>query len=380
MNTVTTLSPNVVHEAIDERQFVRTKIPAKAVINCPDGPFKCEIQDISLGGIGLLCAKDLKIGALYPASIRLQLSAVNLTIEAKIRVTSQRGKDVGAEFIELDPQKRDILRYLISSYMSGEIADVNGLFNVMQRENYIKQRKKTAGGSRSFIERLQAIFGSLIFLAVGLTLLVLLGYKTYLFFFRVSATHALVSADAYLVNMPENGYVKFMVGRDTDKVKAGDPIATVSTQLLTSFNTPSDLEALANISQSDLQTLLGRSLIETVIASPCECYLYFSGRKLDSYAYKTDPLMHLIPIDQPLVVKASFPFEKLKDINRIQRVSLRVSGINEVFGGSVVDSSVDDLNQMLVLNILPDQPLPRSSYQHPVAVDVYLGLPFDLNR
>lgn len=377
MSIATSLSANVVHEATDERQFVRTKIPATAVLQGSEGPIECEIQDISLGGIGLLCGKELKLGALYPASIRLKLSTINLNIDARIRVISQRDNEVGAEFIELDAQKRDILRYMIASYMSGEIADIDGLFNVMQRESYIKARKKAASSSRTVLERLQALLGSLLFLALGLLVMGLLAYKTYLFFFRVSATQAQVSADAYQVNMPENGYVKFMVRGDTGEVKAGEPIATVSTQLLTNFNTPSDLQALASLSQSDLQTLLGRSLIETVIASPCDCYVYFPGRKLDSYAYKTDPLLHLIPKDQPLVVKASFPFDKLKDINRIQRVSLRVSGMPGDLSGKVVGSAVDSVNQMLVLSILPETTLPLSAYQHPVAVDVYLGLPFD---
>ncbi|MES2820268.1 MAG: PilZ domain-containing protein [Pseudomonadota bacterium] len=379
MNIASSLSAsNVVHEAIDERQFARTKIPAKVVLKDAQGPFNCEIQDISLGGIGLICDRELKIGALYPASIRLQLSSINLDIETNIRVTSQRGKETGAAFAELDTQKRDILRYLISAYMSGEIADIDGLFNVMQRESYIKQRKKAVDTSRTVPQRLQAMLGSLAFFIVGLLLLGLLGYKTYLFFFRISAIQAHVSSEAYVVTMPENGYVKFMVDRDAREVKAGEPIATVSTQLLTRFNTPSDLEALANLSQSDLQTLLGRSLIETVIASPCDCYLYYSGRRLDSYAYKTDPLVHLIPKDQPLVVKASFPFDKLKAVNRIQRINLQVSGLAETFSGRVVNAAVDDLNQMLVLSILPERQLPLSAYQHPVAVDVYLKHPLDL--
>lgn len=378
MNVATSLSPNVVHEAIDERQYVRTPVPAKVVLTGPDGPLKCEIRDISLGGLGLLCSHPLMIGALYPASIQLRLSALDLNIDAKLRVVSRQGNEVGAEFIELDAQKRDILRYIISSYMSGEIADVNGLFNVMQRESYIKQRKKSIGLSRTLSERLKALLGSLLYLALGLMILGLLLYKSYLFFFRTSAIQAQVDADAYVISMPENGYVKYMTERDVGEVKAGQPVATISTQLLTSFNTPSDLQALASLSQSDLQTLLGRSLIETVIASPCDCFLYFAGRKLDSYAYKTDPLLHLIPKDQPLVIKASFAFDKLKDINRIQRVSLRVSGIPESFGGRVVNSSVDHLNQVLVLHILPERNLPLSAYLQPAAVDVYLGLPFGL--
>ncbi|MCY1275086.1 Mannuronan synthase [compost metagenome] len=376
MNDATTLSPEVVHEAVDERQFVRTKIPARVTLHAPDGDVACEIRDISLGGIGLHCEHPLAVGALYPVSIELGLSAASLSLEARIRIVSQDGPQLGAEFVEMDPQKRDILRYLIASYLSGEMANINGLFNVMQRENYIKQRKKIANTARTLAERLQALFGSLVYFSLGLLVLGLLLYKAYLFFFQVSAAQAVVSADAYVVSMPENGELKFLVGNDVQKVSTGQPLASVSTQLLTNFNTPSDLQALASMSESDLRTLLGRALIETVIASPCDCYLYYPGRTRGGYAYKTDTILHLIPQDRPLLVKASFPFDKLKDVERVRRIDLRVAGIPEPIAGSVANYSLDSLNQMLVLDILPQAPLPLSSYQKPVAVDVYLGLPF----
>ncbi|MDH0649331.1 PilZ domain-containing protein, partial [Pseudomonas sp. GD03867] len=133
---------NIVHEAIDERQYVRTRMNARVrMAGAGREPFEADLADISLGGIGLLHETPLTVGALYDASIQLRLNQVDLSIDGKVRIVSQRGKEVGAQFVDLDAQKRDILRYLISAYLSGEIADINGLFNVMQRENYIKERK-----------------------------------------------------------------------------------------------------------------------------------------------------------------------------------------------------------------------------------------------
>ncbi|CAD5107309.1 PilZ domain-containing protein [Zestomonas carbonaria] len=377
MSTVGNLSANVVHEAIDERQYVRTKIPAKVTLSGGGiPPTECQIEDISLGGLGLNCEQPLKIGSLLYASIHLRLNAVVLNIDARIKVVSQRGPLVGTEFIELDEQKRDILRYLISAYMSGEIADINGLLHVLQRENYIKQRKHKASTSRSLWERLRAAFGSLLFLAAGLLVASLLLHKLYLLFFHVAASQALVSANAYVVSMPENGYVKLLVDPRQPRVAVGQPIASVSTQLATSINTPSDLEALARLAPADAEALLNRSLVETVIASPCDCEVYFPTKRPDGYAYKYDELAHLLPVDEGLFVQASFPFDRLKDVNRVSRVELSLFGGGEPIAGTVVDSALDSENQALVLTIQPAEPLPREAYRKPLAVDVYLGLPF----
>jgi mannuronan synthase len=380
MNTLSNLSANMVHEAIDERQHVRTKIPAKVTLSGGIAPIECQIEDISLGGLGLYCEQTLKLGSLLFASIHLRLNAIVLNIDAKVKVVSQREDGLlGVEYIELDEQKRDILRYILGAYMAGEIADINGLLHVLQRENYIKQRKQKTGSPRGGWERLRAGLGSLLFLCAGMLLAGLLFYKLYLLFFHVAASQALVSTNAYVVSMPENGYVKLLV-EPNQRVPAGQPIASVSTQLATSINTPADLEALARLAPADSEALMNRSLIETVIASPCDCEVYFPGKRLDGYAYKFDELAHLLPVGEDLFVKASFPFERLKDVSRVSSVELSLFGSNSPIAGTVVDSALDTLNQALELTIRPNQPLPRDTYRKPLAVDVYLGLPFAAAR
>lgn len=374
--TVLPGNANVVHEAVDERQFIRTKIPARVTLSANNSSLECELLDISLGGIGIRCDRQLPIGGLFNAALHLNLNGVDLTIDSKIKVLTQRGRDVGAEFVDLDSKKRDILRYLMTAYMSGEIADINGLMNVMQRENYIKARKKPAELKRGPGERVRALLGTLAFLVLGLIALAFVVYKTHQMLFRVPATQALVSADSYRLNMPANGYVKYTLAPDQTEVGAGDPVATVSTQLASTLNTPSDVGALANLSQADLQTILGRSLIETVIASPCDCYVFFPEKRLDAYALKDQPLVHLIPKGEPMYIKASFPFGAIEDLDNIRSVELSVAGSDERFNGQIVRSSVDEQNHLLVLTIRPDRELPLSAYNKPAAVELYRGLPF----
>ncbi len=370
-------SANIVHEAVDERQYVRTRINARVRL-ASGGQTVIEtiLQDISLGGIGLLHEGPLTIGALYDASIQLRLNQVDLSIDGKVKIVSQRGNEVGAQFVDLDAQKRDILRYIITAYMSGEIADINGLFNVMQRENYIKERKHKYASPRSAGARLKAMTGTLLYSAAGLAALAFVGYKGYMLFIRIPALQAQVATNAQIISMPDNGYVKYLLPAGTIEVKAGQPLASISTQLATSFTSPADMKAVADLSPGDLQTLLGRATIETVINSPCDCQVYFPSQPLDGYGYKEAPLMHLLPKDQGLFVRANVPFDKLADVSRIRSVDMQVFGLDEHFSGKVVDARVDEVNRNLSLTIAPDSPLPATAYQKAASVDLFLGLPF----
>lgn len=371
-----TVPANVVHEAIDERQYVRTKLNARVLLSATGQPsFESTLQDISLGGIGLVHADPLKIGSLYNTSIKLRLNQIDLNIDSKVKIVSQRGQEVGAQFVDLDTQKRDILRYIITAYMSGEIADINGLFNVMQRENYIKERKHTYASARSAGDRLKAMTGTLLYTAAGIAALSFVAYKSYLLLFRIPALQAQVSANAQVISMPDNGYVKFLLQPGQTEVKAGEPVASISTQLATSFTSPADMKAVADLSPGDLQTLLGRATIETVINSPCDCQVYFPSKPLDGFGYKQAPLMHLLPKNEDLFVTANVPFDKLADISRVTSVDLQVFGLDERFTGTVVDSRVDELNKNLALTIRPDTRLPAQAYLKPVSVDLFLGLP-----
>ncbi|MDX5299966.1 MAG: PilZ domain-containing protein [Gammaproteobacteria bacterium] len=333
------------------------------------------MHDISLGGVGLSCATTLKSGELYPATLSLDLNGIQLNVDTELKVIASHGKVIGCQFVGMERDRRDALRYLITSYLSGEIADLNGIFNVMQRESYVKQRKQKVTMTRTVLERLRAVTGTLLFLAAGLAVLSLLVYKLYLFFFRVEASHALVDAPAYVVSMPDNGYLRFLASEPGGQVRVGQPIASVSSQLMTNITTPADVQALTALSGDALQTVLGRTLVETVISSPCECVLFFPAQATDRYAYKAEPLVHLLPVGEAMTVSASVPFTRLKDLNDIARVKMTVFGQSEPVAGTVVSSRVDAENAALVLQIRPDRELALADYHKPVAVEIFKALP-----
>ncbi len=374
--STTVLNDSVVHEAIDERQHIRTRIPAKAVLtNSSSKTIRCDVQDISIGGVGLGCDETLKIGSLYDVAIELEMNRVDLSFKAKVKIVKQHGSTVGAQFVDLEPSKADILRYIISSYLSGEIADINGLFSVMQRENYIKERKQKANLKRTFWQRVKAAVGTLLMMAVGVLALAYVLYQVYGLFFRIPAAQAAVSADAYVISMPENGTVTHLLPQGQQDVSVGEPVASISTQLTTSLTSPADLEIVNNLSAEDTQALLGGINVDTVISSPCDCTLFYPKGQLDSYGYKGDALVHLLPKDKPLYVIASLPFDKLEKLQRTRDVSLQVYGADSKISGRIVGATVNPEQDTVEIKIEPETALSLDAYQKPVWVSFDLGLP-----
>ncbi|MFC3153304.1 PilZ domain-containing protein [Litoribrevibacter euphylliae] len=364
---------SVVHEAIDERQHIRVKVPALVTFTANNKLVESQLEDISLGGAAFITEVKLTQNQLLDITIEFKLAEFNLDLPLKAKVISQQ-RETKISFVDVEPKQLDTLRYIISSYISGDLVSANGVLNVVQRENLIKQRKVKADTSRGFADRFKALSGTLAYFAVGLTIASLLLTKLYAYFFEIKATTASVSSDAFIISMPSNGYVDFMV--EGDKTKTGDPIATISSQLTTSFNTPEDLKALSDISDQDLQLILGKALLETVIASPCDCFVYYPKQSVDKYAYKEQELMHLLPLDSPLYVKATVPFVRIDDLSSIHGVYLRKFGDEESVPGKILKSEVDEETGSLILSIEPSLPYSPADYLKPaeVIIDTGFGL------
>lgn len=369
------IEPDVVHEALDERQFVRTRFPAKATVHAREGNIICNVVDLSLGGMGLATDVRLKVGSVYPAHISFKLRDMTLSLEGRVKVVAHRPETTGVEFVDMTPGQRDVIRHIVSAYLSGELVQSNGILTVMQRENSVRQRKQKADNTRTFGDRVRAVAGTLAYLLAGFLVLALLLYQLYLFFFRTEAITARVEGDVFEVNMPENGMVSFLLPADQQTVRTGEPIAVVSTRLLASLNTAADLDALGRLSDGETQMLLGRSMIETVISSPCDCQIIYPAPPRDRYGYKDESLIHLLPEEAPLHVAAQFPFSALDKINGDDHVEMEVFGIADKITGRIIDSAVDPETSNLSLTIAPDQFLPVSAYHSPARVQVFSGMP-----
>ncbi len=362
---------SVVHEAIDERQHVRVKIPATVSVNVSGKVIECEVEDISLGGASIFINQSFVEGQLIDTTVSFNLDGFDMNLPIKAKVISQKGKVTSIGFVDVAQKQMDTLRYMISSFIAGDIVSASGVLNVVQRENYIKQRKTKFDATRSWSERAKAIFGTATYLVFGSLIALILAYKLYIYFFQVNALNSSVSADSFIVSMPGNGYVSYLTNKD--EVEKGEPLASVSSQLQTSFNTPEDLRAISDISETDLQTLFGKALLETMIASPCDCFVYYPEQASDRYAYKEEELLHLLPVDKPLYVKATFPFTRIDALNNSSEINIRIFGHAEPTKGKIVRSEVDSKLGNLVLLIEPLEPLAKEDYLKPAEVSIDTG-------
>ena len=102
MSSFQSISSNVVHEAVDERQYVRVMFPARAVISVESGTVECNIHDVSLGGMGLITTHPFKKSSVYPAKIHIDLNGMQITLGANIRIVGARGNSLGAHFVEIE--------------------------------------------------------------------------------------------------------------------------------------------------------------------------------------------------------------------------------------------------------------------------------------
>ena len=110
-----------------------------------------------------------------------------------------------------------------------------------------------------------------------------------------------------------------------------------------------------------------------MIASPCDCFVYYPEQASDRYAYKEEELLHLLPVDKPLYVKATFPFTRIDALNNSSEINIRIFGHAEPTKGKIVRSEVDSKLGNLVLLIEPLEPLAKEDYLKPAEVSIDTG-------
>lgn len=382
MSTNSSHQPAIVHEAIDQRQYVRTFLPVQVALLIKGLEFYCEVADISLGGMAILITdnlkpwlKNIKKNSIISAQVNLGLHAFSLNMYCDVKPVGYKDSVLRVAFHNWDPSQMDTLRHIISSHLSGEIVRVDDVFNVMKRENYVTSRKKKTETPRTIADRMKAVFGTALQVVLGILCLYFTASKFYEHLFTVQSTSAIVHGDPYVVQMPDDGYVDFLIDPTVRNVAIGQPIASFSNQLGTKINAAGILGQNHRLSGPELKELLEDTILETVVTSPCDCWVYYPNNlRSDRYTYKGQELVHLLPRDGPLKVKAQFPFEKLKDINKVSSVMIEFLGLQNPVPAKVSRTNVTDNGKMIEIILKSQIPNGRSRYLEPVTVTVIKGL------
>jgi len=277
-------------EADVQRQHARYRIPLICVI----GGEEYSVLDWSVAGIGIHGLPP-GIGPGEAVSLRLQFPFEGFTLvvslDAELRhVDADQGR-AGFKYIGLVPAQQRMLRFVLDSYLAGEVVQAGEVLDVAKRAiearpREIPQRQvsRTLAGRARRAVGVSARYAAIA--AAAAALLVFVAASIYERVFVVPSQSARIVADIIVVPAAANGRVTFIAGGS--EVDAGEPIATV---------------------------LAANGMSET-IDSPCHCQIHARHVRSDSFVVLGEPILSLRQPDAEPYVVAHVPDNYLMQFYR----------------------------------------------------------------
>jgi hypothetical protein len=106
--------------SVDRRRDDRFQVHGQVIVLQPSGIHR--LRNISLGGLSFDCPRDVALAAVWPLDIMVTGSLLRV-IRVRVRMVRERpgftdpllapGKEVGVEYLDLDPQNRPLLNRLL---------------------------------------------------------------------------------------------------------------------------------------------------------------------------------------------------------------------------------------------------------------------------
>ncbi|MEE3119190.1 MAG: alginate biosynthesis protein Alg44 [Pseudomonadota bacterium] len=371
MNTAA-IAPNFVHESEAQRQFARVRMPAKLFVKLDGTTMKFPIEDLSAGGFGIkLGTEGLRRGQVYNGRLVFRIDGFDLAVDVEFVPRSFTGNDnrCGCEFQNLGANEVSVLRYLITSFLSGELVSAGDVLNTLSRENFTKARKGKGSQALGFFASARAMVVSLLVMAIGLLALTFVGYQLWQIYFVTTAESAMVASEQVPVRIPKDAKVTTLVDAG-EQVEAGQAIATFDAPMLSYVN---DLVGNGNYTVAQIEELLGQSVRGT-LTSPCDCKVVNLLPAKDQYMSKGEKLAVVAPTDASAHVIARFNFADGEDLEEGQSVTLRLPG-GDTQAGRIESLFVDAESPNQPGNainalIQAGEPLPMQSVGRPIGVTV----------
>ena len=374
MNTA--VNVNVVHESEAQRQFARAKLPARIrYIGANREGVDARLLDLSAGGFAFTASgAPIQPGDLYKGKLLFQVDSISFSLEVEFQVRSvdPASRRVGCEFQNLKPREVAALRYLITSYLAGEVIGVGDMLNTLQRENFTKARKQGGGnGGMGFFGRVRAVTLSTAIFVVGVGAFAFILNQMYNLYFVTHADSGVVSVPNQQITMPREGTVQSLLGPNAEVAK-GAPIATFSANLLDMLKGNLTEEQL---NPGNIEKLFGHQMKGT-LTSPCDCRVVQQLVADGQYANKGQVIFTLAPRDSVASIEARFPYRNAAELAPGTRVNFQVAGDGVNRSGRIVNTApVDgDLSSEIRVQIQPDQPLDAQYAGRPAEVSIG-GLP-----
>ena len=365
---------NMVHESEAQRQYARVRLPATLHrIDSRGKQRRHELHDLSAGGFRLRdAAIDLAAGEHGTATIRFMVGEVELSLPIRFQVRWQDtdSGDIGCAFQQMAPRHVAVLRYLITSFLSGELVSVDDTLDIMARNNFTKARRNRAPGERTgLLQMVRPVVMSLLFFGIGLAAFGLVCARLYDLYYVSHAESATVAARTYTVTMPRDGVLQSMVGTD-GAVEQGQPLALFRSSLLDLVrgNLEQDLLAPGTVEQ-----LLNKTLKGTV-TSPCNCRVQEQLVPDGQFATRGQAIFRLIDVDARPFVVARFSSARGARIAPGTPVAIRIAGEKDGMSGRVArvvaPTGSSGAGGGVLVHIIPDRPLAARLIDRPVQVSI----------
>lgn len=304
------MQQQIVHEAEVHRQHVRLKIPIGVEV---DGT-RYTVDDWSMGGFGVAGPMTSRQpGERFPVRLMFPFEDFELTlrIDCQLVYITDDNDRFGCRFLALSQGQLSLFRYVVDSYLSGEIVSGGDILSVVGREEQ--------GGSRvqrdifsPFIKeqtlgrRLRRYAGLGLLLLAGVGVVAALGLGLQERFLVVSTDDAVVDAPIQRPKAPASGTLQSLVNQQ-QIVRPGDPIARVEAPGAAAVN----------------------------VTSPCECVVHDWAVTPGQYVQAGDVVAVLVAVDRPLVVRAELPPARAEGLRVGQVAEISIVGDAEPVRGQV---------------------------------------------
>lgn len=305
-----TTQTQIVHEAEVHRQHVRLRIPIAIEI---DGT-RYVVDDWSMGGVGVASLiTSRQPGERFPARLIFPLEdfEIALRLDCQMVYVEPDLPRFGCRFLALSQGQVSLFRYLVDAYLSGEIVSGGDVLAVAGRDNSAEGRSQNPAFNPFLAEestgrRWRRYVGYALVLAIGVGLAAFVGMGVQDRLLTVATDTAVIEAPLYRLKAPTGGTLAAAVQPDAI-LHTGDPVARI---------TPNGGQAVT-------------------VVSPCECSVHEWMVDPGQFAQEGDPVVVLVAVDRPLVVRAQVPWDKAKNLKVGEVAETTVPGRPEPYRGQI---------------------------------------------
>jgi alginate biosynthesis protein Alg44 len=219
----------ITHEAEVQRQHPRYRLPMR----CLHDGAAVSVIDLSVGGIGVRTGAFVaRQGDKADLTLIFPFNGYELTlpVRAEIRYVNQDHGRVGMRFVDVSPRQHNLLRFILDSYLSGEVVEAGDVLDVVSRRNEgktreVPQQPKPEGLVANVMHHGRSIVGYGSIAAATLLLVGFIATGVFQRMYTIPAQSALITTDLVTVPSPSSGQVTFVASGN--EVQAGEPLLTI---------------------------------------------------------------------------------------------------------------------------------------------------------